>query len=146
MLHTYGRNLEWHVHVLCTEGGLRGEGVWQPVKLFPVVQYRRMWQYWLLKLWRAAVQGDRSATWQIGRLYHLHTTGLIVNVMSRYMSGAKAAAYFCRYTGHPPLSKRCIVEYDGKNLTLSYTDSRDGQEMTLSLPAVTFLVRVLQHV
>ena len=66
--------------------------------------------------------------------------------MSRYASGAKAAAYCCRYTGRPPLSERRIVAYDGKYVTLSYTDYRDGQAKTLMLPAVTFLVRVLQHV
>jgi hypothetical protein len=147
-VHTYGRNLEWHVHVhvLCTEGGLRGDGVWQPVKLYPATQYRRLWQYWLLKLLRAAVKGDRSGMWHIGHLYHTHPTGFIVNVMSRYSSGAKAAAYCCRYTGRPPLSERRIVAYDGKHVSLCYKDYRDGQEKTLTLPAVTFLVRVLQHV
>jgi hypothetical protein len=32
-VHTFGRNLEFHVHVhvLFTEGGLRADGVWQPV-------------------------------------------------------------------------------------------------------------------
>src|SRR5712691_2475196 len=49
-VHTFGRDLAFHVHVhiLCTEGGLRADGVWQPVKLFPAAQYRRLWQYYLL--------------------------------------------------------------------------------------------------
>lgn len=147
-IHTYGRNLEWHihVHVLCTEGGLRTDGVWQPVHIFPATQYRKLWRYWLLKLLRAAVKDDRKNTWRIGRLYHTHPSGFIVNVMSRYNNGAKAAAYCCRYTGRPPLSERRIVEYNGKQVTLSFTDYRDSKEKTLTFPAVAFLVRVLQHV
>jgi hypothetical protein len=36
-VHTFGRDLTFHVHVhvLCTEGGLRADHVWQPVNLFP---------------------------------------------------------------------------------------------------------------
>ena len=36
-IHTFGRDLSFHVHVhvLCTEGGVRSDGVWQPVKIFP---------------------------------------------------------------------------------------------------------------
>ena len=41
-VHTYGRDLTFHphVHVLCTEGGLRQDGVWQPVHLFPASQLK----------------------------------------------------------------------------------------------------------
>ena len=58
-IHTYGRDLTFHVHVhlLCTEGGLRADGVWQPVYLFPAQQYRRLWQYFLLTLLRRTRRG-----------------------------------------------------------------------------------------
>ncbi len=147
-VHTFGRNLEFHVHVhvLCTEGGLRADGVWQPVKLFPAAQYRRLWQYYLLTGLRRKLKGNRSAQRLIGRLFRQYPKGFIVNVMSRYPSGRRAAAYCCRYTGRPPLSERRITQYDGQQVTLSYQDYRDGQEKTLTLPAVEFLLRVLQHV
>lgn len=145
--HTYGRNLEFHahIHVLCTEGGLRADGVWQPVYLFPAQQYRRLWQHFLLTGLRRKLKGDRSARWIIGSLYRKYPTGFIVNVMSRYQSGRKAAAYCCRYTGRPPLSERRITAYDGKEVTLAYRDYRDGKDKELTLPAVEFLLRVLQH-
>jgi hypothetical protein len=147
-VHTYGRDLSFHVHVhvLCTEGGLREDGVWQPVKLFPAQQYRRLWQHFLLTLLRRTLKGDRSAQRLIGRLYRTYPTGFIVNVMSQYANGRKAAAYCCRYTGRPPLSERRLVAYDGQQVTLAYRDYRDGQEKTVTLSARQFLVRLVQHV
>jgi len=147
-VHTFGRNLEFHVHVhvLCTEGGLRADDVWQPVTLFPAAQYRRLWQYYLLTGLRRKLKGDRGAQRLIGRLFRQYPHGFIANVMSRYANGRKAAAYCCRYTGRPPLSERRIVAYDGQQVTFSYQDYRDGQEKTLTLPAVEFLLRLLQHV
>jgi hypothetical protein len=147
-VHTYGRTLDWHVHVhvLVTRGGLRADGVWQPIKIYPAAQYRRLWQYYLLKLLRQRLKANRSACWWIGRLHHIYPTGFIVNVMSHYRNGRKAAAYCCRYTGRPPLSERRIVSYDGKTVVLAYKDYRDGQDKTLSLPAVEFCLKLLQHV
>jgi Putative transposase/Transposase zinc-binding domain len=147
-VHTYGRDLSFHVHVhvLCTEGGLRQDGVWQPVKLFPAPQYRRLWQHFLLTGLRRKLKGERSAQRLIGSLYRKYPTGFIVNVMSQYANGRKAAAYCCRYTGRPPLSEKRIVAYDGQEVTLSYGDYRDGQEKTVTLPARQFLVRLMQHV
>jgi hypothetical protein len=147
-VHTYGRDLGFHVHVhvLCTAGGLRSDGVWQPVKLFPAQQYRRLWRNHLLTLLRGKMKADRAAKQRIGRLFRKYPTGFNVNVMSIYPSGRKAAAYCCRYTGRPPLSERRIIGYDGEQVTLAYQDYRDGQEKTLTLPAEEFLVRLLQHV
>jgi len=147
-IHPFGRDLAFHVHVhvLCTEGGLRADNVWQPVKHFPAAQYRRLWQYFLLTALRRKLKGNRGAQRLIGRLYRQHPTGFIVNVMSRYPSGRKAAAYCCRYTGRPPVSERRIVAYDGQQVSLAYQDYRDGEEKTLTLPAGEFLLRLLQHV
>ena len=147
-VHTFGRDLNFHVHVhvLCTAGGLRADGVWQPVKIFPATQYRRLWQYYLLKDLRKALKGNRSAAWRIGRLYNQYPKGFIVNVMSRYKNGRKAAAYCCRYTGRPAISVRRIVGYDGKLVTISYTDYRDNADKTLTLTAAKFLLRLFAHV
>jgi hypothetical protein len=147
-VHTYGRDLSFHVHVhvLCTEGGLRSDGVWQPIKLFPAQQYRRLWQHYLLTLLRRKLKADRGAKRLIGSLYRKYATGFIVNVMSQYPNGRKAAAYCCRYTGRPPLSERRLLAYDGEEVTLAYRDYRDGQEKQLTLPAEKFLLRLVQHV
>lgn len=149
-VHTYGRDLNFHVHVhvLCTAGGLRAGNVWQPVKLYPARQYRRLWQYYVLTLLRKdkRLKGDRSVQWRIGRLFNKYPTGFIANVMSQYRSGKQAAAYCCRYTGRPPLSEKRIVAYDGEMVTLTFQDYRDGQDKTIELSAEEFLFRLLQHV
>jgi hypothetical protein len=147
-VHTFGRDLSFHVHVhvLCTEGGVRSDGIWQPVKIFPAGQYRKLWQYYLLEGLRRVTKGDRSAAWRIGSLYKKHPTGFIVNVMSRYRNGRKAAAYCCRYTGRPPIPERRIVGYDGRYVTISYKDYKDNIDKTLTLTARRFLLRLFAHV
>lgn len=147
-VHTFGRDLNFHVHVhvLCTAGGLRADKAWQPVKLYPAMQYRRLWQYYLLTLLRKKLKGDRAAQWRIGRPFKKYPTGFIANVMSQYRSGKQAAAYCCRYTGRPALSEKRIVAYDGQKVTLAFTDYRDGQDKTIELSAEELLFRLLQHV
>jgi hypothetical protein len=147
-VHTYGRDLSFHahVHVLVTRGGLRVDGVWQPIKIYPAQQYRRLWQHYLLSFLRKKLKKERGKARMIGSLYRKYPTGFIVNVMSVYRSGKKAAAYCCRYTGRPPLSERRIVSYDGQQVTIAYTDYRDQQNKELTLPAAQFLMRLLQHV
>jgi len=147
-VHTYGRDLSWHVHVhvLVTRGGLRADGVWQPIKLYPAVQYRRLWVHYLITLLRKKLKGRRGPCRMIGSLYKKYPTGFIVNVMSYYRNGRKAAAYCCRYTGRPPLSERRITNYDGRHVTIAYTDYKDKQDKELTLPAAQFLARLLWHV
>jgi predicted RNA-binding Zn-ribbon protein involved in translation (DUF1610 family) len=147
-VHTFGRDLGFHVHVhvLCTEGGLRSDKVWQSVHLFPARQYRKLWQYYLLRNLRKAMKGDRRCAWRIGRLHTKHPTGFIVNVANHYTNGRKAAAYCCRYTGRPPIADRRIVAYDGKHVTISYRDFKDNQDKTLTLTAEKFLLRLFAHV
>ena len=147
-VHTFGSDLSWHVHVhvLCTEGGLRDDGVWQPVKLFPATQYRRLWQRHLLDGLRNQLKNKPGLCRLVGSLYRKYPTGFIVNVMSSYWHGAQAAAYCCRYTGRPPLSEKRIVAYDGKQVRLSYHDYRVREDKTCTLSAGTFLLRLLQHI
>src|SRR5713101_3169076 len=117
-----------------------------PVSHFPEPCDLRLWQYYLLTGLRRKLKGNRGAQRLIGQLFRQYPHGFIANVMSRYANGRKAAAYCSRYTGRPPLSERRIVAYDGQQVTFSYQDYRDGQEKTLTLPAVEFLLRLLQHV
>src|SRR2546428_46390 len=78
-VHTFGRDLTFHVHVhvLCTEGGLRADQVWQPVNLFPIAQYRKLWQYSLLTGLRRKLKGNRGAQRLVGRLFRRYPRGFI---------------------------------------------------------------------
>jgi len=147
-VHTYGRDLQFHVHVhvLCTEGGLRADGVWQPVTYLPAQRANRLWQHYLLKGLRRRLKGQRQLTRQLGSLYRKYPDGFVVNLTSRYRHGRQAAAYCCRYTGRPPLSEHRLGPYDGQQVTFGYRDHRDGATKTLVLPASEFLLRLFQHV
>jgi hypothetical protein len=146
-VHTFGSDLRFnpHVHLICTEGALGSEGRWHPVKFFPIRQCKKLWQYYLLTFLRRKLRRDRSAQWQIGHLFQRYPEGCAVNVMSSYRNGVGTAAYCCRYTGRPPLAEYRITHYDGQHVTFTWTDYKHQTQQSLQLPAVTFLLRLLQH-
>lgn len=135
-----------HVHLLVTEGALQVGGVWQPVRWFPPQEYRRRWQYQLLRQLRQALPKDDPAQRQLGRLCGAYPDGFIVNVQSRYGSARKALSYCCRYLARPPLGERAIRDYDGQTLLLEYKDSISGQLCQQRCGAQQLVELLLQHV
>src|SRR5713101_5384135 len=55
VIHTYGRNGQYHphLHLIATSGGLDGEGQrWEPLDYLPYALLRRKWQWHLLRMVR----------------------------------------------------------------------------------------------
>ena len=146
--HTFGRNLRFHVHVhlLVTEGALQLGGVWQPVHFFPAREYRKRWQYHLLTKLRQALPAQHAARSLIGRLFHKHPTGFIVNIQSSYRNVRAALRYCCRYLARPPIGERRILAYDGKYVTFQYKDYKTGHQRRERCGAERFVRLLLQHV
>ncbi len=59
VVHTFGRDLKFnpHVHLLMTEGGLRG-GQWESIPFLPYALLRKKWQYHLFKMMKETVSTD----------------------------------------------------------------------------------------
>jgi hypothetical protein len=146
--HTFGSNLRFHVHVhlLVTEGGLQEGGRWQPVRIYPPQQYRRLWQYHLLTKLRKALPKEHPARSRIGQLFHKHPTGFIVNLQSSYPTARMALSYCCRYVARPPIGERRIIHYDGQHVTFQYLDYKTGKQHRERCGAERFVRLLLQHV
>ncbi|WP_177159795.1 transposase, partial [Anaerobranca gottschalkii] len=61
VIHTFGRDLKWnpYVHVLVTEGAIRKDNHWQPIKYFHYEMLRKRWQHLLLKSLKEAMPKNK---------------------------------------------------------------------------------------
>jgi hypothetical protein len=74
VLHPYGKelNLNPHVHVLLTEGGLTKAGVWVSVSFLEYDVLRRIWQYQLLTMVKRVLPRSLENRCLIDRLFREH--------------------------------------------------------------------------
>ena len=144
---TFGRKLNFHphVHALVTEGGLRSDGVWQPVHFIPALSVCRRFQYCLLTALRNKYRHNQQVLALVRRCFDRYPKGFRVNLVSSYRNARLAAAYCCRYTGRPPISESRVSAYDGQNVTYWYDDYRTKQRLEVTVSAEQFLFLLLQH-
>lgn len=144
VLHTWSRTLGYHphVHLLVTAGGLTDERAWiKPARrrfLFP--------GYAVSKIFRAKVRDafrreglDRDLdrqVWTKRWTVHVKHAG----------TGLRVAEYLSRYVHRVAITNPRIEEFDGRNVTFRYIDSRTHKTRRLTLPVQTFIARFLQHV
>jgi len=165
VLHTWGQQLDYHVHLHCivTGGGLRPDRErWvaskQPNFLFPVravaAKFRGKFLAHLTQL-RAT-----GALRLIGRcaplhdpqqwhrwIAHLRTKQWIVYAKPPFGGPEKALDYLGRYTHRIALSNDRLVAVEDDAVSFRYKDYAHGNAIKIrTLPAVKFLRRFLLHV
>jgi predicted RNA-binding Zn-ribbon protein involved in translation (DUF1610 family) len=148
VLHTWTRTLEWHphIHMLVPGGGLAADG-----RTFVLVPPRR--KRYLVPV---AALSERFR----GRFYHLARRALPEVVFpdipkdKRWVTFCKPAVqgpdkvldYLGRYVYRTALSGKAIVATDDDTVTFAYRQSGQSARRTMTLPAMEFLRRFLQHV
>jgi hypothetical protein len=85
VLHPYGKelNLNPHVHVLLTEGGLTKSGEWVPVSFLEYGVLRRIWQYQLLTMVKRVLPRSLDNSRLIERLFVEHKDGFYIYAKRR---------------------------------------------------------------
>lgn len=147
VLHTWGRQLQWHphIHYIVPGGGLRPDG--------------RKWRrcrapdYFLPQAALAAAFRQRLETALAAAAPDLHATipsqswrtPWIVDVQPAG-SGAPVVKYLARYVQRTAISEERIVRADEHEVVFTYRDSATGARRTCTLTAAAFLRRYLQHV
>ena len=145
VLHTWGRQLQFHPHVHCVvpAGGLRRDGLrWCRPRsnefFLPQIVLAARFRNRL----RLALTGQPNAgqiplaVWKQKWVVDVQPVG----------GGQGAIKYLAAYVYRTALgSQRILNDQDGQ-VTFKYKDSEDQQWHTLSLPALEFLRRFLQHV
>ena len=145
VLHTWGRQLQYHPHVHCVvaAGGLRADGLrWcrprSPEFFLP--------QRVLAARFRTRLQAALAAHPQASSIpARVWRQDWVVDVQA-VGSGQAVLKYLAAYVYRTALGAQRIVGDDREQITFKYKDSQDRQWHRLRLPAREFIRRRLQHV
>ena len=147
ILHTFGRDLNYHPHVHCIVpgGGLArdaaGNGRWveTPRNFLAPVKV-------LSQLYRAEFERILQQQGIAGLVApELFRLPFIVDCQP-VGDGVSAVKYLSRYVYRTALTNRRIVSLDDGHVTFRYRKRGATQDSTMRLPAAAFIARFLQHV
>jgi hypothetical protein len=165
ILHTWGQTLVRHPHVHCVvpAGGFsldyqrwvhpKYAGFFLPVKVLSrvfrgkfVEGLRRAYARGELDLSGATAVLREPAHWHtfVDGLFH---TDWVVYAKPAFGGPAAVLRYLGRYTHRVAISNHRLIAFDGERITFQWKDyARDGQRRTMTLTAMEFLRRFVQHV
>jgi ribosomal protein S27E len=146
VLHIFGKDLELnpHVHVLATEGGLTKRGEWVSVTFLEYGKLRRIWQYQLL----TAVKRQLPRTWENSRLidslFKRHPEGFYIYAKRRVSKPRNIARYIGRYLRHPAIAESRISDFNPETNMVSFWYRVDGEKKTVTMSALEFIDRLVR--
>ena len=150
VLHTHGRNGQYHphLHLLATSGGYDPQGArWEHLHYLPYALLRRQWQWHLLTMLRQTLKTEAGEQ-LVDTCFRKYPDGLVTNVQQGAVPAQahSVARYVAKYVVSPPLSVRRIDRYDGQRVTYHYRSHRTERMAHETVPAETFIGRMVQHV
>jgi hypothetical protein len=148
VLHTHGRNGQYHphLHVLATSGGYDGQGQrWEHLQYLPYDLLRRKWQWYLLRMVRHTLKTE-AINQLVDTCFRKYPNGLVANVQqgtvpSQYQSVVR---YVAKYVVSPPIAVRRIDRYDGHRVTYHYRSHRTERVERETVDVDTFIGRMVQ--
>jgi len=147
VLHPYGKelNLNPHVHVLLTEGGLTKAGEWIPVSFLEYSALRRIWQYQLLTMIKRVLPRSLENSRLIERLFREHKDGFYVYAKRRVSKPRQIALYVGRYLRHPAIAESRISGFDVETNMVTYWFFDEHKvKQFVSLHAFEFIDRLVR--
>jgi hypothetical protein len=145
VLHTWGRQLQFHPHVHCVlpAGGLRPDGLrWcRPPATDFFLPQKVLAARFRNRLKAALSQAPDAVDIPVG----VWRQEWVVDVQPAG-SGQTAIKYLAAYVYHTALGSQRILNADHGRVTFKYKDSADQQWRVLLLSATEFLRRFLQHI
>jgi hypothetical protein len=146
VLHPYGKelNLNPHVHVLLTEGGLTKNGEWVPVGFLEYTSLRRIWQYQLLTMVKRQLPKSYEISCFIDRLFKEHKDGFYVYAKRRVSKPRQIAAYMGRYLRHPAIAESRISLFNVETNMVTFWYGEKGVRKFVTLPALEFIDRLVK--
>jgi hypothetical protein len=147
VLHTWGRQLQYHPHVHCVvpAGGLRADGLrWMRARSADFFLPQRVLAARFRNRLKAALAQKLphpfkqipGALWRQEWVVDVRAVG----------NGQAAVKYLAAYVCRTALGNQRILSDEQGQITFNYKSSGDGQWRRLSLPAHEFIRRLLQHV
>jgi len=150
VLHTHGRNGQYHphVHLIATSGGFDGQGQrWEHLQYLPYALLRRKWQWHLLRMVRQTLN-TKAIDPLVDECFKKYPNGLVTNVQRGNVPSAyqSLARYVAKYVVSPPIAVRRIDRYDGKRVTYHYRSHRTERVEHETVDVDTFIGRMVQHI
>ena len=147
LLHPYGKDLKvnYHVHVLVTEGGLTDAGDWEAQPFLNYSTLRKVWQYECLTELRQLRPKSAEKAQLIDQLFKAYRNGFYVHAKPRLEHAQAISRSIGRYIRHPAIADARIVAYDGTSVTFFY-QNHDGLRHEQTWPVLTFIHGVVRHI
>jgi len=143
VLHTWTRTLTYHPHVHCLipGGGITPQGRWRfsrkdfflPARALSLL-FRARFRDALKKT--PLFTSVPASVWKQAWVVHCQPAG----------QGQTVLKYFAPYLYRVALSNRRLLQLEKDQVTFQYADRQTHQNRRLTLPALQFLARFLQHV
>ena len=144
VLHTWTRAMEFHphVHMLVPAGGLDTDGYWRTTRkkwLVPVKALSRLFRARFMKLAQKALPEESfpQDVWK---------KEWVVYCKPPLTNSKKVLRYLGRYVHRIAIVNSRIESIDNGNVTFRYQESATGKQKKMTLTAMEFLRRYLQHV
>jgi hypothetical protein len=144
VLHTWGRDIGYHphVHFIVPAGGINSMGKWVPTRypdfLVPVkalsVIFRAKFRDALKKL--GLFDAVPPVVWKKNWVIHCEHAG----------QGPEIIRYLARYIHRVALTNSNIISLKNNHVTFRYQPVGAKSWKTMTLPALAFMARFLQHV
>lgn len=147
VLHPYGKDLKvnYHLHVLVTEGGLSASGTWENQTFLNYGALRKVWQYEFLTALRVIMPKNAETAHLIDRLFRNHSNGFYVHAEPRVDEAQGISRYIGRYIRHPAIADARIVAYDGTTVTFFYED-HEAVRHEQTWPVLAFIHGIVRHI
>lgn len=145
-LHTFGRDLKWnpHIHVLIAEIKIGTDNSCKKWSFFDYNALSLRFQKILLDLLYKEL--GKSFNKEKNQLYSIYKNGFYVYAEPKKFKSLKSGIeYLTRYCGRSPISENRIINYDGVNVTFSYTDHKDNSYHEITVTAFEFIYMILRH-
>jgi len=146
VLHTWGSNLSYHLHVHClvTGGGLSPDGrTWIPARdnfLVPVKALSRLFHRSFLKRFRRQFKDIRLPK-------YIRQKEWVVHCKPAVQGTRTVLNYLARYIHRVAITNSRIISIDNGKVTFRYKDSQSGAYIkTMTVSAEEFIRRFLAHV
>lgn len=145
VLHTWTRAMAYHPHLHCLVpgGGLSDDGTsWRPARkgfLVPVRALSKIFRAKFMELARQALPDQMfpESVWH---------TSWVVYSKPTIQGTEKVLAYLARYVHRIAITNNRILSVKDDTVTFRYKDSREQRWKLITLSALEFMRRFLQHV
>ena len=147
VMHPYGKDLKvnYHLHVLVTEGGMTSSGQWIAQPFLNYSSLRKIWQYECLTELRQQMPKSNATAQLIDQLFKTYRNGFYVHAKPQVTQAQGISRYIGRYIRHPAIADARILAYDGTAVTFFYED-HEGLHHEQTWPVLAFIHGVVRHI